>query len=144
MTVLAFHNVFGTGDPVTDLIFLGIIAVGCFVWNYFAIRGSIYLAKNWRSFSTVWQRALGSLPFIFFLVALIEPVHPAISSLPFGLWAGFPAIIFYAIEFGPPSMFADKFFAFGGMCLNAVVIIGILVRIEARLEKISAKTAPGS
>src|SRR3954447_13188127 len=111
MIVLAFHNLLFE-DPLANLILIGIFITGFLVSNYFVIRGALYIALNWRSFSKIWQIVLGLFPVIFFLIASTEPVHLALPSLPFGFFAGFPAIFFFTVEFGPENMRAYEVLGF--------------------------------
>src|SRR3954468_24496221 len=103
MKLFAFHDVFSTGNVVADLLLLVIFAGGFFVSDYYAIRGAVYLVKNWFKFSRKWQIILVLFSNLCLVVAWIEPIPLVVSAFPFGWLGGFAAIFFITAEFGPAS-----------------------------------------
>lgn len=128
---LLFHNVFSTGNPITDLILFLIILVGFFVSHYLIIRGFRYLIIYWRGFSRVWQFTLALAPLLILGLTPIVPINLAWLTFPFGLFGWFPMIFFFDTR-----EFFDYYLLGGlGTILNIIGFIGVGAYFEKRSQR---------
>lgn len=121
MHLLLFHNVFSTGNPVADSIFVVLILV-LFIGSHLAIlKGAIYLIRFWRNFSSEWKMVLIAVPIVISLGVPFLPVHLAWPAVPFGLFAGFPSLFFLDTR----ELLVYNLAGIAGTILNIVGFIGV-------------------
>ena len=120
--ILFFHNL-GSGNPITDLLFILVIIGGWSVSTFLVFRGIFRFIK------TVWKLKLLFITFVLFaiwmLVLYVVPIpseifdRSALSTFPFGFFAGIP----FLIIFDTRDLFVYGILLFLGSILNAVAII---------------------
>ena len=129
--LLLFHNVFGTGDPVKDVILLIIILTLFVTCNVSIFYGIVYMVRYWHDFDSRWKKVLLLAPAVILLATPASPIHLGWLSFPFAIFAGFPVLFF--LDTGEPL----GYFLVGGIGIifNVIGFIGLLRYIEKRSER---------
>ncbi|HKX82667.1 MAG TPA: hypothetical protein VJL58_00475, partial [Pyrinomonadaceae bacterium] len=125
-----FHNVFGTGDPVTDLIF-GLIVLGIsFISTYFVVYGIYSLIRYWEFLDRRLKPVFALAPIWAMAIVFITSDHGFLLSFPFGVFSGIPVWILISLAFGSEHWIPDLLLPYFGLLINLCGALGVARRIS--------------
>lgn len=131
--ILLFHNL-GTGNPITDLIFIIVVIGGWLVSTFLVFRGVYKFIKSEQKSKllvvTFVLFAILRLGLFIFSIPrdVFDPT--ALTTFPFGFFAGIPALFIFDTR----DLFVYGILVFLGSMLNGIAIINFANFLAKKLD----------